>query len=304
MSKNLLNKYVWLVETIYKAKRITFEEISEKWLDNKELSEGVDLPLRTFHKWRIAAEEMFGLIIDCERKGGYHYYIQNAEDIKRGSIRSWLLSTISVSNLLIENQHLKDRILLESIPSGQEYLSSIIEAIKSNVTLSMTYQSYWRDASNTFEVEPYCVKLFKQRWYLLARSPYYDDLLIYALDRILDLEILYDQPFKMPKSFSPSEFFNEYYGVIVGVNTPLEKVRLKVSAGQSNYFRSLPLHHTQQETFTTGDYSIFEFQLRPTFDFQQEILWNGDSVEVLEPIWLRQELSKKINCMQDKYKEE
>ena len=33
MAKNLLNKYVWLVDTIYKAKQITFEEINSRWLD-------------------------------------------------------------------------------------------------------------------------------------------------------------------------------------------------------------------------------------------------------------------------------
>ena len=80
MAKNLLNKYVWLVETIYKAGRITFGEINQKWLDN-DLSGGVELPLRTFHKWRIAAEEMFGLMIECERKGGYQYFISNADEI-------------------------------------------------------------------------------------------------------------------------------------------------------------------------------------------------------------------------------
>ena len=126
---NLLNKYVWLVETIYKAQRITFEEINERWIRN-EISEGVELPLRTFHKWRIAIEELFGLIIECERKGGYHYYIENIDDLKNGSIRNWLLNTISVSNLLIDNLHLKERILLENIPSGQEYLADIIEAMK------------------------------------------------------------------------------------------------------------------------------------------------------------------------------
>ena len=131
MAKNLLNKYVWLVETIYKAGSITFEELNEKWLDN-DMSEGVELALRTFHKWRIAAEEMFGLIIECERKGGYHYYIANAHEIKSGSLRSWLLNTISVSNLLIDNQNLKERIILEEIPSGQEYISTIIEVSDSS----------------------------------------------------------------------------------------------------------------------------------------------------------------------------
>jgi hypothetical protein len=111
MARNLINKYVWLVETIYKAKRITFEEINEKWLEN-DLSEGIELALRTFHKWRIAVEEMFGLVIECERKGGYHYYIANVNELKGNNIRNWLLNTISVSNLLIDNQHMKDRYCL------------------------------------------------------------------------------------------------------------------------------------------------------------------------------------------------
>lgn len=141
---NLLNKYVWLVETIYKAKRITFEEINERWLGS-EISEGVELALRTFHKWRIAVEDMFGLIIECERKGGYHYYIANAEELKTGNIRNWLLNTISVSNLLIDNQHMKDRILLENIPSGQEYLAEIIEAMKNGHSQNITYRSFERE---------------------------------------------------------------------------------------------------------------------------------------------------------------
>lgn len=301
MAKNLLNKYIWLVETIYKAKRITIEEINEKWLDT-EMSEGVELALRTFHKWRIAVEEIFGLIIDCERKGGYHYYIQNEDEIKSGSIRSWLLNTISVSNLLIDNQQMKDRILLEEIPSGHKYLSVVIDAMKAGLPLNITYRSYWRDESTTFGAEPYCVKLFKQRWYMVARSPYYDKVLIYSLDRILDMKILIDKKFKMPKSFNPSEFFGECYGVIADDGTNLENIKLKVSAGQTNYFRSLPLHHSQQEIETTNEYSIFELKIRPTFDFQQEVLRNGENVEVLAPQWLRKEIAGKIRRMWNKYK--
>lgn len=300
MAKNLINKYVWLVETIYKSKRITFEEINEKWLAN-DLSEGVELPLRTFHKWRIAAEEMFGIIIENERKGGYHYYIANEHELNAGNIRNWLLNTISVSNMLIDNQHMKDRILLEEIPSGQEFLSGIIEAMKKEQRIHMTYQSYWSDKSCTFEVEPYCVKLFKQRWYMVARSPYYDKVLIYSLDRILDLKILVDRRFKMPDSFNPSEYFKEYYGVIIDNEYDVEKIKLKVSATQSNYLRSLPLHHSQNEIKTNEEYSIFELTLRPTYDFLQEILRNGEDVEVLEPLWLRKEMADKIKRMWSKY---
>ena len=301
MASNLINKYVWLVETIYKAQRITFEEINERWI-RSEISEGLELPLRTFHKWRIAVEEMYGLIIECERKGGYHYYIANAEELKTGGIRNWLLNTISVSNLLIENQHLKDRILLEEIPSGQDYLADIIEAMKKGCCITITYQSYWRDESNTFIVEPYCVKLFKQRWYVAARNPYYNKVMIYSLDRILHLELLADERFKMPDSFNPMKYFGEYYGVIIDSDYDVEKVKLKVSAEQANYLRSLPLHHSQQEIQQTGEYSIFELKIRPAYDFIQEILLHGEDVEVLEPLWLRKEVAQKVERMWNKYK--
>ena len=300
MAKNLLNKYVWLVETIYKAGRITFEEINEKWLDN-DMSEGVELALRTFHKWRIAAEEMFGLVIECERKGGYHYYIANEAELKRGNIRNWLLNTVSVSNLLVDNQHMKDRILLEDVPSGQEYLADIIEAMKKGCCITMTYQSYWRRNKHTFDVEPYCVKLFKQRWYMVGRGPYNNKVLIYALDRILHMYVT-ETKFSIPKAFNPEEYFEDYYGVITDDDLDVERVKLKVSAGQANYLRSLPLHHSQQEILAAEGYSVFELRLRPTFDFYQEILWNGEDVEVLEPLWLRKEIAGKIEKMWEKYR--
>jgi hypothetical protein len=297
---NLLNKYVWLVETIYKAKRITFEEINERWLGS-EISEGVELALRTFHKWRIAVEDMFGLIIECERKGGYHYFIANAEELKPGNIRNWLLNTISVSNLLIDNQHMKDRILLENIPSGQEYLAEIIEAMKNGHSQNITYRSFEREKSNTFVVEPYCVKLFRQRWYMVARSPYLDKILVYSLDRIIGLETDKEKKFKLPQTFDASVYFDECFGVIAGDGTNVENVKLKVSVGQANYLRSLPLHHSQQEILQSEEYSIFELRIRPTFDFYQEILRNGEDVEVLEPLWFRKEIAGKIEKMWNKY---
>lgn len=299
MAKNLLNKYVWLVETIYKAKRITFEEINDKWLEN-DMSEGDELALRTFHKWRVAVEEMFGLIIECERKGGYHYYIANSDEIKNGSLRSWLLSTISISNLVIDNQSLKDRIILEDIPSGQEYLAPIFEAMKKNQVIHITYHSYWKEESFSFDVEPYAVKLFKQRWYLLARSPYYNKIMIYAIDRICDMEINGNM-FKMPKNFVPSEFFDNYYGIIANTESKMQKIVLKLSTGQANYLRSLPLHRTQKEIERQEEYCLFELHLCPEFDFQQELLSMGDNVEVIEPLWLRKEIAGKIKRMWNKY---
>lgn len=296
----LINKYVWLVDTIYRAGRITFEGINQKWLDQE--MDDKPIPLRTFHKWKIAAEEMFQLNIECERKGGYHYYIENVAEIKRGGLRNWLLNTISVSNLLLDCQSIKDRILLEEVPSGQENLAIIIDAMKTNNQLCITYQSYWREESSTFTVHPYCVKLFKQRWYLVALSPSYEKIMIYAIDRIYDVKKLDGETFTMPADFDPSEFFLNYYGIIAGTGVGLETVKLKLSAGQANYLRSLPLHDTQEEIERNDEFSIFTLYLCPEFDFQQEILSLGEDAEVLEPEWLRSEIAGKIEKMWDKYK--
>ena len=299
MSQNLLNKYVWLVDTIYRHKFISFERINELWLEN-DMSEGLKIPKRTFHTWIHEVEEMFGLVIMCERKGGYNYYIENAEEIRQGGLRNWLLNTISTGNLLIENQQLKDRILLEEVPSVKDHLSPILAAMKADTTLLVTYQSYWRDESSTFELEPYCVKLFKQRWYLVGRSPYYNQIRVYALDRIQDLETL-EKKFKMPKKFNPKAFFEDYYGIIANENAQVETVRLKVSANQSNYLRSLPLHPSQKEVEKGEGYSIFELRLCPEFDFQQEILSQSPEIEVLSPEWLREEIAGKVKALLGKY---
>ena len=301
MAKNLLNKYVWLVETIYKAKKITYEDINQRWLDN-DMSEGKQLPIRTFHKWRQAIEEMFGLIIENENSGQYRYYIQNADELKSGSMRSWLFNTLTVSNLMMDSVSIKDKVLFEEIPDGEQYLPVILESLKKNLVLEMTYQSYNYDESYTFGIEPYCLKAFKQRWYLVGRSPYYDKIMIYALDRVKWLGLT-EKSFKYPKNFYPEEFFDDCFGIIADQKVKVETVKLKVSAGQANYLRSLTLHQTQKEIERTDEYSIFTVRLRPTFDFRQEVLSQGSDIEVMEPKWFRDEVAEISKHMWNKYKE-
>lgn len=298
MSKNQINKYVWLVETLYKAKKITLKEINRKW-SQTELSEGEELPRRTFNNWKNAAEEMFGLVIMCDKHDDC-YYIENRDELEEGGFQRWLLNTMSVNNTLLENKSLSGRILLEDIPSGQDYLATIMEAMKKSKVLEVTYKSYWSDREHAFQIAPYCVKLFLQRWYVVGNSVFEDKTRIYALDRFLEVTIS-EEPFKYPKKFKPESYFKECFGIIHDDDCSLETVKLKVDSGQANYLRSLPMHPTQKEVERNDEYSIFTLYLRPTFDFQQEILWNGDAVEVLEPLWLREEIAEKVKAMWAKY---
>lgn len=305
MAKNLINKYVWLVETIYRAGRITFEEINQKWLD--EEMDDRPIPLRTFHKWRIAAEEMFNINIECKRIGGYHYYIDNIDDFKSGKLRNWLFSTMAVSNLLLSSQSLKERILLEYVPSGQIFLQTIIEAMKENRVLNITYHSYWKDEEYNFDVEPFCVKLFKQRWYMVGLST--DEYFrkqgpkIYSLDRIHYM-CKTDDTFTMPEDWNGEDFFAGCFGIIADQRIPYQTVKLKVTESQANYIRDLQLHESQQEIERNDEYSIFTYYLRPQYDFIQEILSNGEDMEVLEPLSLREDIAGMIKRMNNYYQED
>ena len=159
-----------MVETIQRAGRITFEEINDKWTRSRLNYTGEDLPLRTFHNHRHAIEEMFDINIECDKRGGYMYFIENEDDMHSGGMRSWMLNAFSVGNLLSESTSMQDRILFEKIPSGHQYLTLFLESIRENLTIEITYQSFSNNDAYTFEIEPYCLKVFRQRWYVLALS--------------------------------------------------------------------------------------------------------------------------------------
>ncbi|MCR5568674.1 MAG: WYL domain-containing protein [Paludibacteraceae bacterium] len=294
---NQLNNYIWLADTIYKAGKISLEQINDK-----RRAQGYDpIPERTFHKWRKGIEEMLDIDIACERKNGYRYYIENNDDLKNGSLRNWLLNTMSTSNLLVENKNLKHRIMVEDIPSGRTFLQPIIEAIKNNHQLELTYQRFTNQTPHTNVVNPYCLRLNKQRWYLLAEKVGVG-LRTYSLDRFQQLKEL-DSSFLYPKDFDPNAYFYGCSGIIADPNYPVQRIRIKVKGMQANYLRTLKLHESQTEIERNNDFSIFELYVRPTFDFVQELMMQGADLEVLEPDSLRQQLLKNAQRLVDMYQQ-
>lgn len=290
---NLFNRYVWLADLIYRRGKITFEEINEYWQRSLLNHEGEDLPLRTFHNHRVAIEQMFDINIDCDKRDGYRYFIENSDDIERGGVRNWLLNTLAVNNLINESHKIKQRILFEQIPSGQKYLVPIIEAMRDGLSIEITYQNFHGDPAATFEIYPYCVKVFRQRWYVVAYCPSRDKMIINSLDRIKEL-IPLDASYKIPEDFDGEEFFEDCFGIFAVDEAPAERVVLKVRKNQDNYIRALPLHHSQREEENAPDYALFSYFIRPTFDFRQELLSHGDAVEVLEPQWFRDEIAEVV----------
>ena len=207
---------------------------------------------------------------------------------------------MSLNNILSESSEMRDRILFENVPSSQKWLVPIVNSIKDGKAIEMTYQSFNRPEPHAFIAHPYCLKLFKRRWYVLARSEQYAAPRVYALDRIHNVEQSGIE-LQIPAGFDAREFFANYFGIIVGEECHAQLVRVKVFADQVKYFESLPLHSSQQVEERGDGYTIFKYWMDPTFDFKQELLGRGPKVEVLEPEWFRKEIKADIQKMVELY---
>ncbi len=293
MTDRLYAKYMWLISTIYDAGKISFEDIASKW-DKAYINDlRQPLKLRTFHNHRNAILMQFGVVIECQR-GSNLYYIDNPDALEKDSINQWLLDSFAVSSLLMDNRSISDRIMLEDVPSGRYYLDVITTAMRGNRQILIDYEDFFGNTIKGLKINPYFIRLFKRRWYVLALIPQEKVIHRFGLDRIKRIETL-ETKFKYPKSFSPEGYFHDFFGVFHDAD-PLT-IRLKAYREKPNYLRSLPLHHSQCEIESNNDYTIFEYRIAPTYDFIQEILSHGDQLEVLSPEPFRQQIKAIIQEM-------
>lgn len=293
MAKNFFKRYIWLIDLINRRKYVSFKEISEAWQRSPLNETGEPLSERTFFNHKDAISEMFGIEIFNDRSLGFYIGHSN---VGSDETSDWMLHTLCLNNVLHENADMKDRILMEKVPSSERFLTDIISAMRDSRVINLCYQSFWNPEPHFVNVRPYCVKHFKQRWYMLGDSDL--GLRIYSLDRFVDMEEL-EERFELPKDFDAEGYFRDYFGVIIG-DAP-EDIKLRVVPDQVKYFRTLPLHWSQKETVQEDGSSVFSYHIAPTFDFVQEILSHGSDVEVLEPLELRENISDIIAGMASRY---
>ncbi|MBR3547120.1 MAG: WYL domain-containing protein [Bacteroidaceae bacterium] len=295
----LFKEYIWLVNTIYKVRRISLSEINDKWVET-EMSGGIPFARTTFNRHKDAIQDIFGIYIDCDRKNGYKYYIGNAHVLREDSIQNWMLTTISVSNMITESLPLQHRILLESIPTDGVFLKVVLDAMKQNRLLSIHYRRYQSQQAKTYTIAPYCIKLFHRRWYLLVKYKY-GNFGILSFDRILDIESLPDK-FEFDKDFDALSFFNDCFGVVIGDGTAPERIVLRAYGNEQYALRDLPLHQSQKELGNTTEYTDFEYYMKPTDDFKAYMLSRGQWLQVIYPESLSKEICNWLQTALRRYK--
>ena len=300
MGASLLLKYTWLVDLLKRSGRLTREEINRRW-ENSTVSDGVPLKRRTFYNYRQAVADLFGVEIAFDRSTDEYYISNQAEAAAqgKGSVTDWLLNSAAMSGILADARTIQERIFLEQIPSARQNLSPMIEAIKESKVVRFTYRPFYRSIETRgIELEPYLLKLFRQRWYVAGSNVGEGKLNTYALDRIADAELT-STTFEMPPTFDPKEYFKYSFGIVVDKQQP-RRVTLKTTARQAKYLRALPLHESQQEMIH-DDFSIFTYELLLTPDFLRELMGLGPDIEVVGPPELKTMLVEQLKATLSHY---
>lgn len=278
MARDLISRYVWIVDTLSRYERLTREEINRLWM-RSHLSDGNPLPERTFYHYRRAIEENFHIDIACDSQGRYYLDQDNSRQGK--AFTNWMLDSYAVSSAIKDINAPVDRVEVEDVPSAREYLPVALDAIRNCRKLVFTYAGFNRSrAEKSIVFRPYLLKRYKQRWYMIGLKEKGDSVRTYALDRIPEMKIM-NEEFEMPEDFNAEDIF----GCIVGVTTShaqVRDVRLRATPTQAKYFRALPLHASQQEEIH-DTYSVFSYRLKLNYELVHEILGLGNAVKVIAP---------------------
>ena len=288
-------RYIWLLDTLLTSDPLPYEDICMLWEDCPAFDG--PLALRTFHEHRKGIKEMFGVDIECDRSKGNVYYVKNPEVLEKNKLAKWLLRKYSIPQDFATFNGMKDRILLEEIPLGHSFLDGIIEAMQQNVELQIDYQRYMNEQEEhlqTFHIQPYALKVFNRRWYLLGYLKEREALRTIALDRILNMEVLKTR-FELPADFDARKYFANVVGIYVNKDNPVTKIKIRAYGVQADYLRSTPLHKSQSEVRSKhGEFAEFTYRLCETPELVNQLLALGDKVEILEPETLREKIKENL----------
>lgn len=301
MVELLLKRYLWLIDTLKRGGEMTYDEIADHWSKSSVNDNGSVLSKRTFYNHCQAVARHFGIDIECRRGRGLNLYsIANPEAIEENSLTKWALDSFSIGELLLGNASIADKILLEEIPSGREWLEPLLLALKNNHQIELEYENFFGVKFSGI-VSPLCVKLFKRRWYVLCEVGK-ERKRIFSLDRVKSV-ITIDHVFNYPKDFVPAGYFRDVFGIVAGAGGKVENILIRTYAELPAYLRSLPMHHSQHEISSCEKYTDFSLRIRPSFDFIQELLLHRDQLEVLSPQTLRDEIAGIISKMKNHYED-
>lgn len=300
MVTELLQKYIWLVNTFIRAgeRGLSLQEISEKWEDRFDSG----YSRRTFNNHREAVAEVFGIDIECNRSSNRYFVRYSADVSDADAENAWLINTFTVNNILRSGkERLSGRVSVEDIPSGHQHLTTVMDAMTEGHEMAISYQKYTSSEPDSYTLRPYAVKEFAKRWYMIAYCVEREALRVYGLDRVTEACIT-GKRFRMPPAFDVDELFATSFGIYIPDGKPVT-VKFRVSETEAKFIRDLPLHKSQEEIGKDGKGIIFSIFVCPDANLIMELCRYGGRLEVLSPESIRKEVREQFEKALSQYSE-
>lgn len=226
------------------------------------------------------------------------YYIGSDEN---QMVTGRILEAFDIINFLNISDKIAQFIHFDKKSSqGTEHLFSILHSIKQKLVVRFTYHKFFDYQFSKRIIEPYALKEFKNRWYVLAKDIKDDEIKSFSLDRIDDLEIT-KKNYQIPDNFSVEAYYEHCFGIIMPNSDLPEDVVLDFDAFLSNYIKSLPLHHSQELLSEGIEGMRIKLKLFLTDDFIMELLSFGDHVKVIYPEALKAVLIETYKSSLERY---
>lgn len=248
--------------------------------------------------------ENYKIEIQKDSKG--NYWIDNISENSQKYME--MFSMVHFAIKLFEDEQNSNFVQLERANLiHQNYFDELLNACKNRNTITFHYDNFWWD-ERQYKVEPYLLKQFRNRWYLIGKiiemSGEKDDLhkqingeiYNFSLDRFSQEKgiINTQETFKNP-NFDAKEFYENCFGILkpeTHKNKTPEEVILSFEPIQGRYAKKLPLHHSQEIIFEDKKEVRIRLKIYITYDFVQEIFHFGENVKVIAPQSLKDSMQK------------
>jgi predicted DNA-binding transcriptional regulator YafY len=182
---------------------------------------------------------------------------------------------------------------------GNEFLPPLYEAIISKNKVIFNYKSFKSTDFKERIVSPLLLKEYRNRWYLISFDESKNDIITFALERMLNLESIKENSI-IPSSFNPKEYFEYSTGITAYKGEP-ELIEIKADSISAKYILSQPFHHSQKLISEYNEYSIFQLKVFISEELIRSFLSFGGEIEVLTPANLRSMIKQRSSELFQKY---
>lgn len=287
MSKRgYISRYLLILKKLKVKPYSTYEELQsyiENQFDYLQMQDDnlqIGFSKRTLQRDIKEIRNVFGIDIEYSKfqKG---YFISQNENENMNFQR--MMEAFDMFNSLNLAQDLTPFIHLEKRrPKGTENLYGLLHAIKNRLQIKFNYQKFWEEELSQRFVEPYALKEFKNRWYIMAKDSKDNNIKSFALDRLTNLEIT-NQTYQYPDNYSIEQSYRYCFGIISPNDEEPQDIILSFDPFQGKYIKTLPLHDTQQVLVDNDEEMKIKLKLCLTHDLVMELLSFGDNMKVIEP---------------------